>query len=79
MRCHHVRSDLGFALICSFLKRAVLTFELHVSDAGLEYISFLDGVGCSQKDSKVFGKHVMFFPGRAERRYDTTTSDSPAR
>ena len=79
LRCHHVRSDLAFALICSFLKRAVLTYKVLVDDSGSEYITFMDGVGCTAKDSKSLGTHVMFFPGRAERRYETTASDSPAR
>lgn len=79
LRCHHVRSDLAFALICSFLRRAVLTHKLQTTQSGSEFVTLLDGVGCSSKDSKVLGKNVMFFPGRAERRYDTTASDSPAR
>ena len=41
LRCHHVRSDLAFALICSFLRRAVLTHVIRKTDDGSEYLTFL--------------------------------------
>ena len=79
LRCHHLRSDLVFGLICSFLRRAALTYILHTASDGSEYISFFDGIGCSPKDKKSVGKCVVFLPGKAERRYSTTAADSCAR
>ena len=61
------------------MKRAASTFVLHTNADGSDFVSFFDGIGCSPRDVRVLGRCVVFIPGKADRRYSTTDSDSCAR
>ena len=79
LRVHHVRGDLALALMAAYIYRIMTTRKFLRDSTGAEFVEFHDGVGASEVDQTKLGHAIYFLPGRAQRRYETTEADSPAR